>query len=155
MSLEIERRFLLKDDSWQPADRTVRCRQAYLAAEEDLVVRVRIMGDQACLAIKTRAAGIARHEYEYPIPLDDAEDLLAGPRRGAIIEKSRHYVTHAARTWEIDVFKGANAGLTIAEIELDDEHESIDLPSWAGLEITGDPRYLNANLARDPYAAWK
>ncbi len=155
MALEIERKFLLKDDTWRPAERSVHCRQGYLVAEEGLVVRIRIIDEQAALAIKTRAAGIARHEYEYPIPLEDAEELLAGPVQGVIVQKQRNYIVHTGHTWEIDVFEDDNAGLTIAEIELDHEHESFDLPAWAGLEVTGDPRYLNANLARSPYTAWE
>ena len=155
MALEIERKFLLKNNTWRPAERSVHCRQAYLVAEPGLVVRIRTIDDQAALAIKTQAAGIARHEYEYTIPLEDAEELLAGPIQGTIVEKQRHYVIHASHTWEIDVFEGDNAGLVIAEIELDDEHEAFDLPPWVGLEITADPRYLNANLARLPYTAWQ
>lgn len=155
MALEIERRFLIQDDSWRPAYCRVRCRQGYLVSKKGLVVRVRIIGEDATLAVKTQASGIARNEYEYAIPLDDAQKLLGEPLQGAVVEKVRHYVTLAGRTWEIDVFEGANAGLSIAEIELADADETFDLPAWAGLEITEDERYLNANLALYPYDSWK
>ncbi|MDX1433992.1 MAG: CYTH domain-containing protein [Gammaproteobacteria bacterium] len=155
MATEIERKFLVRGDQWRGAahDR-VRYRQGYVAHSETCSVRVRIGGDAARLNIKSRGAGAARLEFEYPLPLADAEILLAQLCVDALIEKTRHLVRHQGRLWEVDVFEGANAGLVLAEVELDAADEAIALPPWVGDEVTDDARYYNAALAHTPYREW-
>jgi adenylate cyclase len=132
----------------------MRLRQAYLAQDGGLSTRIRIVDtNSATLTIKSRKAGLRRLEYEFPIPLADAEALLA-LRQGASIEKVRHHVPWDGLLWEIDVFEGDNAGLVIAEIELRDERQHFAMPGWIGAEITGQERYYNSRLARQPFRAW-
>lgn len=154
MRTEIERKYLLKDDGWKAGARGKLYRQGYLSVEVERNVRIRIIGDQGYLTIKGRAAGITRYEYEYEIPLADAESMLDALCLKPLIEKTRYRVEHAGLTWEIDEFAGDNAGLVVAEVELEDESQSIDLPPWVGREVTDDPRYLNANLIARPYTTW-
>jgi len=150
MGIEIERKFLVKDDSWRAeADEGMACRQGYLVAEKERTVRVRTMGTKAFLTIKGAAAGISRAEFEYEIPLPDAEALL-GLCGGAVVEKMRHRVRHSDMVWEVDVFGGRHAGLVLAEIELEREDQEFEMPGWAGKEVSADPRYCNAVLARPP-----
>lgn len=155
MSFEIERKFLVAGDGWQAlATDHIRIRQAYLTTDGKASIRVRIK-DQggATLTIKSRGAELRRLELEYPIPVLEAEAMIA-LRRGAVIEKVRHLVPHAGCVWEVDTFEGDNAGLVIAEIELGDEHQRVDVPAWAGPEITGQPRYYNSALAQRPFVTW-
>jgi adenylate cyclase len=154
MGREIERKFLLRDDSWRSAiSRSLTLQQAYLGAHGRASVRVRIADSHATLNIKSRTLGISRDEYEYEIPLNDARELLS-LCAGAPVTKTRHLVIHAGHSWEIDEFDGANAGLVVAEIELDDPGENFARPSWLGAEVSMDPRYYNAALARSPYCEW-
>lgn len=155
MALEIERKFRVADDSWKPlVTRTRSLRQAYLTKNDRLSTRIRIDGtEQATLTIKTAAPGIERNEFEYPIPVGDAEQLLLRCE-GAIICKVRHIVPFAGLVWEIDVFDGENAGLVIAEVELDRADQPVELPAWLGMEVTGDRRYYNADLAMRPFSRW-
>lgn len=147
MATEIERKFLVTSDGWKPdVVRHRDIRQAYLAVTEQNTVRVRIDGSAAFLTVKSGGAGLSRQEFEYPIPLADAEHLLA-VRTGRVIEKRRHIVPAGALNWEIDVFGGDLAGLVIAEIELPSETTEIAKPDWLGAEVTGDARYGNAQLA--------
>lgn len=154
MPLEIERKFLVRDDSWRGhfQKRSV-LRQGYLVAGPGITVRIRTDGEQAWLTIKGPAQGISRNEFEYSIPEADAEKLL-GLCEQRVVEKTRHIVPHGRHVWEVDVFAGANQGLVLAEIELASECESLDLPSWVGDEVSGDPRYYNAQLAVAPFARW-
>ena len=155
MGLEIERKFLVKDDSWRDAvEGESRILQGYLVTAERVTLRVRIRGDGACITVKGPVRGIARLEYEYPIPLEDAETMLRELAELPPIEKVRYRVRCGAHVWDLDRFAGANAGLVLAEIELDRPDEPFERPSWAGLEVTGDPRYSNANLARRPFGLW-
>ena len=154
MGVEIERKFLVKDGSWQPAMRSVRLRQAYISTGPPASVRVRIAGDVAILNIKRQTGSITRDEFEYSIPVADAEAIMQGLCVGRPVEKTRHYVVFEGLTWEIDVFEGANAGLVVAEVELEREDQDCPLPPWVGEEVSTDPRYLNANLALDPYTEW-
>lgn len=151
MPAEIERKFLVTNSSWADnAGRPVSIRQAYVALTDRASVRVRIKGgDQAFLTIKSAAPTISRVEVEVPIPVAEAEELLA-LRTGAVIEKQRHPVPHGGLVWEVDVFAGANAGLVIAEVEMPSADHDVALPGWAGAEVTGDERYYNARLATDP-----
>ncbi len=156
MAREIERKFLVKDDSWRAqVVKTARYRQAYLTEGGACSIRVRIDGERAFLNIKSATLGIMRSEYEYPIPLLDAEEMLEHFTIGLQIEKTRHFVDHAGHRWEIDVFEGANEGLVVAEIELQAEDESFALPPWAGEEVSDDPRYYNVCLAHHPYTEWQ
>ncbi len=153
MGIEIERKFLVKNDSWkQSACEGLQCRQGYLCSGSGRTVRVRIMGHMAFLTIKGPADGIARSEFEYNIPVEDAEAML--PLCGHPVDKTRYYLQHGGLTWEVDVFSGANAGLVMAEIELDAADQSIELPDWVGEEVSGDPRYYNAYLAQHPFSTW-
>ncbi len=148
MATEVERKFLVSGNEWQvEVAHSAAIRQAYLSFTPAMAIRIRIVDDAAAfLTIKSAAPGIARSEFEYPIPLADAHGLLA-LRAGEVIEKRRHLVRAGWAQWEIDVFEGAHAGLVIAEIELPDADVAFERPSWLGKEVTGDPRYYNANLA--------
>ncbi len=156
MAIEIERKFLVRDDSWRMhADAGTRYRQGYLGSDPQCSVRVRIAAEQAWLSVKSATSAISRLEYEYLIPLSDAEELLDGLCSTAPVEKTRFLVKHAGHVWEVDVFAGANAGLTVAEIELDDEKEVFAEPAWLGAEVSHDPRYFNMNLAQRPFSQWE
>lgn len=153
MAIEIERKFLVNDDSWKDqADEGLICRQGYMVSDQDKTVRVRIKGDQAFLTIKGATHGLSRSEYEYEIPAKDAESMFL--LCGDVIEKTRYLVEHEGMTWEVDVFEGANAGLIMAEIELESEDQTFAMPTWAGKDVSGDKRYYNGCLARDPFSAW-
>ncbi|GMQ83764.1 MAG: CYTH domain-containing protein [Gammaproteobacteria bacterium] len=155
MAIEIERKFLLRDDSWrEQADAGVFYRQGYLAGDLLSSVRVRLAGDKAWLNIKEATSTIRRLEYEYPIPAEDAAELLQELCADNRIDKTRYHVHHAGHLWEVDVFEGANAGLVVAEIELNDEQEVFETPPWLGEEVSHDPRYYNMNLAKTPYTQW-
>jgi len=151
---EIERKFLVANDAWRGASTGQRCVQGYLAFGPPVAVRVRIMAGVATLNVKTATVSIARHEFEYEIPVEDAEALLRTSCAGAAIEKTRHCVEYGGKTWEVDVFEGANAGLVVAEIELDTEDEPFARPPWVGAEVSGDPRYLNTSLCQHPFTRW-
>ncbi len=155
MAIEIERKFLVVDMSWKPHVVRVRqLRQAYLAEDGKISVRVRIDGfESATLTLKTARAGIERYEFEYPIPVADAEALLQH-RIGSLISKKRHIVPIGPLTWEIDVFEDENTGLVLAEVELDHAGRSIEHPAWLGEEVTHDRRYYNAELATHPFLRW-
>ncbi|MCB1739443.1 MAG: CYTH domain-containing protein [Gammaproteobacteria bacterium] len=156
MAIEIERKFLVKDDRWrQLASVGERFQQGYLPTETRCSVRVRVCGGHAWLNIKTALGGLMkRAEFEYPIPLEDASYLLEKVCRRPLIEKTRHEVAYQGRCWEIDVFEGDNLGLVVAEVELEDEDAPLPLPEWVGQEVTEDPRYLNQNLVSCPFNSW-
>lgn len=154
MPLEIERKFLVHDHSWKAGAVGVPYRQGYLAIDKLRTVRVRVAGDAAYLTIKGATVGIARAEYEYPIPLTDAEEMLDTLCMKPLIEKRRYTVPYAGLVWEIDEFFGDNAGLVVAEVELPDAQATIALPPWVGEEVSGDARYYNANLIAHPYRSW-
>lgn len=149
MGLEIERKFLLAGDGWRrEVVAAKRLRQAYLAQNGRMVTRVRtIDGTRAFLTLKSVEPGISRAEYEYEIPVADAEELM-GLRQGLVIEKTRHIVPAGDLAWEIDEFAGAHAGLVIAEIELPSEEAAVARPPWLGREVTGERAYTNAALAQ-------
>jgi adenylate cyclase len=149
MPLEIERKFLVDGDEWRLSRSAgLRFCQGYLA-DERATVRIRRAGERACVTIKGRREGIARAEYEYLIPVDDAEELLQLCRK-PLIEKTRYTVRHGDHLWAVDVFAGNNAGLVIAEIELSDPEEPFSRPHWIGREVTHDPRYRNSALTIAP-----
>jgi adenylate cyclase len=155
MAREIERKFLVRRELWRPdPDSGVWYRQGYLSADPDRVVRVRTVGDHAFLTVKGRTQGIARSEFEYPIPLADANALLRDVCIHPVIEKTRYRVPVGKQTWEVDVFAGENLGLVVAEIELPGADAWFEHPAWLGAEVSGDPRYFNSNLVQNPYAHW-
>ncbi|PKN76622.1 MAG: adenylate cyclase [Deltaproteobacteria bacterium HGW-Deltaproteobacteria-10] len=153
MATEIERKFLVQGDDWRAAQ-GVRFFQGYLNRDKERTVRVRIAGTQAFLTIKGISTGVTRSEYEYEIPVVDAEELLK-ICDGPLIEKTRHTVAYGGMIWEIDEFHGENEGLVVAEVELQKEDQYLERPGWLGQEVTGDPRYYNSNLSKDPYCTWR
>ncbi len=161
MGIEIERKFLVAGDAWRSAAHdTSRMAQGYLndalalaAGREKCSVRVRIAGDQAFLNIKSRELGPRRQEFEYPLPLEDAQALL-DLCSGGLIDKVRHYVRHDGHLWEVDEFLGENQGLIVAEIELQSVDEPFLRPAWVGREVTEQQRYYNLALAEHPYSRW-
>lgn len=154
MGREIERKFLVRSAEWKRDVTGVRSlRQGYLAIDKGNNVRVRTDGQRAWLTIKGRGEGITRPEFEYKIPIADADQLLA-LCRGRVVEKVRHLIPAGEYVWEIDEFAGENSGLIVAEIELSDEATPVPRPGWLGEEVTTDPRYLNANLAVHPFRRW-
>jgi adenylate cyclase len=155
MPLEVERKFLIRDSSWRREVRnSLRLRQGYLPCERTAAVRVRIEGERAFLNIKSATLDITRREYEYEIPAAEAQELLDHLCQRPLIEKTRHLVEHAGQVWEIDEFEGDNAGLVVAELELDGVDAAFERPAWLGPEVSDDPRYYNASLVRHPYKEW-
>lgn len=154
MGVEIERKFLVRA-GWLPETPGTRFVQGYLhSGGSGATVRVRVAGDRAWLTVKGPSDGGARLEYEYRIPVGDAEEMLQELGAGHLVEKTRHLIDHAGHTWEVDVFEGENAGLVVAEVELSSIDEEVKLPAWAQREVTGDSRYANAWLSIHPYSEW-
>ncbi len=155
MAIEIEHKFLLSSDDWRKyVSHSVKYRQGYLSSQATSSIRIRISNDEAWLNIKSATVGTHRHEYEYPIPMADASEILKNLCRKPLIEKTRHFVTENNHLWEIDEFEGDNQGLIVAEIELDTIGQSFSKPLWLGREVTDDLRYYNNNLASHPYSEW-
>lgn len=155
MAKEIERKYLLKNDSWrQEVVNSEHYVQAYLANNKQCSVRIRICDDKADLNIKGMTIGVVRDEYEYTIPIEDARTMVETICLKPYIEKTRHFVQHAGKTWEIDEFEKENQGLIVAEVELEDTREEIQLPAWIGEEVTEDPKYYNVCLIQHPYSDW-
>ncbi len=152
MGKEIERKFMVKEGAWRNAKGT-RCRQGYLNSAKERNVRVRTMEDKAYLTIKGIAIGASRMEFEYEIPLQDADELLEICEK-PLIEKTRYKVQEGGFVWEVDEFFRENQGLIVAEVELESEDQELPKPEWVGEEVTGDPRYFNSNLIKKPYANW-
>lgn len=155
MPLEIERKFLVTGDGWRAsAHKRIPMRHGYLTPlQSPASVRVRVEGDIGKLNVKQAVVGSSRAEYEYSIPAEHAEEMIATLCRGLIL-KTRHYVNHAGHLWEVDEFEGDNAGLVVAEIELVREDEAFEVPSWLGREVTQSQRYYNNALASHPYTRW-
>lgn len=154
MGTEIERKFLVNGEGWRVGATGTRYRQGYLNADPERSVRIRLAGSRGVLTIKGKATGAERLEFEYPLPQADAEQMLEALCRKPLIEKDRYRVRHAGMTWEVDVFHGENAGLVLAEVELETADQEIDLPPWIDREVTGDPRYFNLYLVQYPYSSW-
>jgi CYTH domain-containing protein len=155
MAKEIERKFLVDAALWRAETAGTLYRQGYLSSVKERVVRVRIAGDRGFLTIKGITTGVSRLEFEYPIPLADATVMLDRLCERPLIEKTRHREVFGGRTWEIDVFHGDNDGLVVAEVELAEPEDEVELPPWAGAEVSSDPRYFNNNLAANPYRNWR
>lgn len=155
MALEIEHKFLLISNEWRNlVSRSEVFRQGYLSNNPAASVRVRIADEQATLNIKGMTIGTHRPEYEYSIPLQDAAELLDQLCARPIIEKTRHFVEYAGKTWEIDEFAGENTGLLVAEVELAEIGEHFQRPTWAGIDVSGIERYYNVSLLKYPYQQW-
>ena len=153
MGTEIERKFLLKPGQWKPGGPGRRMTQGYLSRDPDRTVRVRLVGDEAYMTVKSRRTGITRTEIEFPIALENARDLLLLCHQ-PLIDKTRHHVVHEGMLWEVDVFHGANDGLVVAEIELPAEDTPFALPTWVGEEVSHDLRYTNSRLSAVPFSEW-
>lgn len=154
MGVEIERKFLVRGDRWKNLGQGVLLRQGYLSSSPERTVRVRIEGDSAMLTIKGKSSGATRSEWEYPVPLADAQAFLDTLCERPIIEKKRYRIPFEGMVWEVDEFFGENAGLVVAEIELTAENQSFAKPDWIAEEVTQDPRYFNSSLIRNPYSRW-
>ena len=155
MGLEIEKKFLVKGDSWRSLGKASPYRQGYLSSEKERTVRVRTIEDKAYLTIKGISRGAVRSEWEYEIPYEDALTMLEQVCETPLIEKVRHKIEYEGLIWEVDEFSGENEGLIVAEVELQSEEQTFDKPEWIGPDVTEDPRYFNANLIHYPYRMWK
>ena len=153
MPLEIERKFLVNSDDYKKNAKINHISQVYLLASEKMAIRIRIDDLQSSLAIKSKKTERVNREYEYMIPKDEAISLME-LYDGLKIIKTRYLVIYSGHTWEVDEFHDKNSGLVVAEIELEDENEKFDLPPWIGREVTADFRYLNSNLALNPFSNW-
>ena len=155
MPIEIERKFLLANNDWKEhVNRSLRIRQGYMGEIDKASVRIRVQGDKANINIKSATLSMRRMEYEYEIPLIEAEEMLDQLCKQPQVDKTRFIVEQGKFKCEIDEFYGDNEGLLVAEIELDDENEAFDKPQWLGEEVTEDPRYYNVNLIKQPYKSW-
>lgn len=154
MATEIERKYLVVDDSWRSRAVGTVFRQGYLSTIKERTVRVRVAGDHGYLTIKGITVGAVRSEFEYEIPRADADQMLDELCEQPLIEKTRYEIETDGMIWEIDAFTGVNDGLLVAEVELDDEAQEIVLPRWVGEEVTHDPRYFNSNLIAHPFSEW-
>lgn len=154
MGLEIERKFLVKSDSWRAGVvSATEIKQGYLNSTPERTVRIRIYGERGFITIKGKNDNLTRKEFEYEIPLADAESLIELCEK-PIIEKTRHIYNYKGNKWEIDEFKGDNAGLIMAEVELKDEDQKVEIPEFIGEEVSSDRRYYNSSLIKSPYAEW-
>lgn len=154
MAKEIERKFLVRDDSWRNNHSGKPYRQGYLSTVKERTVRVRTAGEKAFLTVKGVSSGAARSEYEYEIPTADANEMLDRLCERPLIEKTRYRIPYENLRWEVDEFAGENRGLIVAEVELKDENEHFARPPWVGREVTDDPRYYNVNLVAHPFSKW-
>jgi adenylate cyclase len=154
MATEIERKFLVVGEDWRSLGDAVEIRLGYLSTVKERTVRVRVMGDRGYVTVKGITVGAARTEFEYEIPVADAHQMLDQLCERPIIEKTRSRIDVAGLIWEVDSFNGVNAGLVVAEVELEHEAQEIDPPRWIGEEVTDDPRYFNANLIAHPFTEW-
>ena len=154
MGKEIERKFLVTGTEWKHLGEKMHIWQGYISSIDGTVVRVRIAGERAYLTVKGKTAGIQRSEFEYPIPVEDARQMLKELCAENQVEKYRYIVQFKGFIWEVDEFLGKNAGLVIAEVELEDENQKPDIPGWIGEEVTGHHRYYNSSLAKHPYSRW-
>jgi len=153
MGTEIERKFLVREGPWREAAAET-YRQGYLSTVKERTVRVRTINDKGYLTVKGVSVGASRLEFEYEIPVADADELLDSLCEKPLIEKKRYKLDHGGLTWEIDVFFGDNEGLIVAEVELQSEDQIFERPEWVREEVTNDPRYFNANLISNPYSNW-
>ena len=154
MGIEIERKFLIDKSKIGTLQNGYQIKQGYIQTVDHTTVRVRIRDKDAFLTIKGKSEGATRLEFEYPIPLNDATEMLKNLCSTSVIDKTRYLVKHEGHIWEVDIFKGNNKGLVVAEIELKSENEVFTLPIWVTKEVTDDTRYFNSNLIEHPYSDW-
>lgn len=154
MGKEIERKFLVKDDSFKNLTQGIKYRQGYLNSMKERVVRVRTIDDKGFLTVKGITTGATRVEYEYEIPVKDADAMLDDLCEKPLIEKNRYKIGFESFIWEVDEFFGENQGLIVAEVELEREDQHFEKPEWISEEVTGDPKYFNLNLIQNPYSKW-
>ncbi|MCP3888539.1 MAG: CYTH domain-containing protein [Desulfobulbaceae bacterium] len=155
MAQEIEKKFLIKNDSWRSLGTGKEYCQGYLSSEKGRTVRIRTIGDRGILTIKGASEGDSRLEFEYDIPLEEAKEMLEKLCQKPLITKTRYKIPYAQFIWEVDEFEGENKGLIFAEIELQFSGQPFEIPEWIGEEVTGDQRYYNANLVSNPYSNWE
>jgi adenylate cyclase len=156
MAVEIERKFLVVNDLWrEKVISSSEIQQAYISNQANATVRIRIYSNKALLTIKGPTKGISRDEFEYSIPVEDAQQMLDLRQTGVVIQKTRHKVRCGEHVWDLDIFYGENEGLNMAEVELTSESEQFQMPEWVGEEVTGDRRYANSHLAEEPYRSWR
>ena len=154
MGIEIEHKFLIDTNKLPTLKNGYTIKQGYIQTVDHTTVRVRIRDKEAFLTIKGKSTGASRLEFEYPIPLQDANDMLNKLCQSSFVDKTRYLVKHEGLVWEVDIFEGSNKGLIVAEVELEDEEESFTLPNWVTKEVTDDIRYFNSNLIEHPYSNW-
>ena len=154
MALEIERKYLVDLEKLGTLENGTRIKQGYLSTNKEAVVRVRVKNDKAYLTIKGSNIGVTRLEFEYEIPLDEANEMLDKLCQKPVIDKTRYLINHENHIWELDIFYGENEGLVVVEVELSSEDETIILPSWVKEEVTTDARYYNSNLMKHPFKDW-
>lgn len=154
MATEIERKYLLKNDSWkQEVSSKNNIVQGYLSSKPERTVRIRITNNKGFVTIKSKNIGSLRKEFEYEIPIEDAKELILLCEK-PIIQKTRYLVEHYSHIWEIDIFEGENQGLEVAEIELSQENEEFSIPDWIGQEVTNESKYYNSQLIINPFMNW-
>lgn len=154
MAVEIERKFLVRGEQWRKLATGSIYRQGYIPTKNNTTVRVRLVGEQGYITIKGSSTGISRAEYEYLIPCKDAQEMLDNLCDRPLIEKTRYKLQFSGLTWEVDEFTGENEGLILAEVEISDEKQIIDIPEWIGQEVSNDSRYFNVNLVKYPFKEW-
>lgn len=154
MAKEIERKFLIKQAELGPLEGGAAIKQGYISTKDNTAVRIRVSGNKAYLTLKGENKGVTRTEFEYEIPVVDAEQIITELCTGPVVEKTRYLVVHFDHTWEVDVFHGDNDGLVVAEIELGCEDEHFELPNWVSTEVSGDARYYNSSLLGHPFKNW-
>ncbi|MFH2058707.1 MAG: CYTH domain-containing protein [Pseudomonadota bacterium] len=154
MADEIEKKFLLKYIPNPLMINGTRIIQGYMVNQKQMVVRIRLSGENAFLTIKGKTVNASRKEYEYSVPQEDARQMLNLFCEKPFVEKIRYHIEHAGFEWVVDQFSGDNAGLIVAEIELDDIDQTFQKPDWIGKEVTHDPRYYNSNLVKAPFSTW-
>jgi len=155
MAKEIERKYLLKNDNWRKEAQPVYYKQGYLSYGQGNTVRIRIAGNEAWVTIKSATVGISRSEFEYLIPIADANSILDDICFKPLIEKYRSKIKYKGMIWEVDEFLGENKGLIIAEVELENENQQVEIPEWIGEEVSSDKRYYNSYLVKNPYKNWR
>jgi len=155
MPIETEHKYLINHELWQQIipNKSVQIKQAYLLTDPNKTIRIRTAGNAGFITIKGKTIGASRPEFEYEIPIEEANQLIES-FCSELIEKTRYYVVHENKTWEVDVFEGMNVGLIVAEIELDDEDEEYKKPNWVTQNVTDDRRYANSNLSLKPFTTW-
>ncbi len=154
MAKEIERKFLIDLDKIGSLENGTEIKQGYISTSDKTVVRARVAGEQAYLTLKGENKGVTRSEFEYEIPVNDANEIISELCNGPIVEKTRYLIYYSGHTWEVDIFHGENDGLVVAEIELSREEENFELPCWVTTEVSGDTRYYNSSLLSNPFKSW-